>query len=323
MIESMHLLFGEFLSGLSDDPPDTSLLAQGLAMRDAVLRGLVACQARDATLQVSCIVQAHAPLPADLAQAQQLTPDAAMRGLASTFDAVWLIAPETDDTLALLCEAVPADRWLGCDAASIRTTASKSRALALLHAAGVPTPLAFIEDLDITAWVVKPDDGVGGTDARQHTTLQAAHADLAQRQAAGLHAVLEPWVDGTAMSLSLLCDAGRVRVLSVNHQSIAVAADGTLLEGDVTTQPLHGASAPPDLQRLADAVAAALPGLRGPVGIDYVQHPRRGPVLIEVNPRITSAWVDLLRHDPLGPVRAVLDLLVRPAMPAPPPPPAA
>ena len=37
----------------------------------------------------------------------------------------------------------------------------------------------------------------------------------------------------------------------------------------------------------------ALPGLRGFVGVDLVWHAERGPVAIEVNPRVTCAYVGL------------------------------
>lgn len=47
------------------------------------------------------------------------------------------------------------------------------------------------------------------------------------------------------------------------------------------------------LQELAGRIAAGLPGLGGYVGIDLVWHARRGPVVIEINPRVTSAYVGL------------------------------
>jgi predicted ATP-grasp superfamily ATP-dependent carboligase len=47
------------------------------------------------------------------------------------------------------------------------------------------------------------------------------------------------------------------------------------------------------LSALAAQVARAIPGLRGFAGIDLVWHPRRGPVAIEVNPRVTCAYVGL------------------------------
>jgi len=47
------------------------------------------------------------------------------------------------------------------------------------------------------------------------------------------------------------------------------------------------------LARLAAQVVKAIPGLRGFVGIDLVWHAQRGPVVIEVNPRVTCAYVGL------------------------------
>jgi len=47
------------------------------------------------------------------------------------------------------------------------------------------------------------------------------------------------------------------------------------------------------LSALGRRVARALPGLRGFVGVDLVWHAERGPVAIEVNPRVTCAYAGL------------------------------
>lgn len=47
------------------------------------------------------------------------------------------------------------------------------------------------------------------------------------------------------------------------------------------------------LRRLAAQVARHVPGLRGFVGIDLVWHAHFGPVLIEINPRVTCAYPGL------------------------------
>ncbi len=44
---------------------------------------------------------------------------------------------------------------------------------------------------------------------------------------------------------------------------------------------------------VARDVVQAIPGLRGFVGIDIVWHEQRGPVVIEVNPRLTCAYIGL------------------------------
>ena len=47
------------------------------------------------------------------------------------------------------------------------------------------------------------------------------------------------------------------------------------------------------LRAWAQALADAIPGLGGYVGVDLVWHAQRGPVLIEVNPRVTMSYVGL------------------------------
>ena len=80
----------------------------------------------------------------------------------------------------------------------------------------------------------------------------------------------------------------------MNHQRITTLPDGTLhYDGvDIDVWPRHDPRRP-TLDALASRVAAALPGLRGFVGIDLVWHARHGPVLIEINPRLTCAYVGL------------------------------
>ena len=161
-----------------------------------------------------------------------------------------------------------------------------------LAAAGIATPLAFAATAQ--HWIVKPDDGAGTTDTRRHADRAAAEADRAARVRAGEHAVLEPLVEGEALSLSLLCGPRAVELLSINRQRIAVAADGLLRDEGVAIGEvaLDDARAAP-LAALARAVHGAIDGLRGFVGIDVVWHAERGPVAIEVNPRLTCAYVGL------------------------------
>jgi predicted ATP-grasp superfamily ATP-dependent carboligase len=127
-----------------------------------------------------------------------------------------------------------------------------------------------------------------------HASRTAALEDQARRVQAGAAVTLEPWVEGEALSLSLLCTAQNAEMLSVNRQRIAIDAQGRLFFEGVTVDALgrddlrmHA------LRALAMQVARAIPGLRGFAGIDLVWHPQRGPVVIEVNPRVTCAYVGL------------------------------
>jgi tyramine---L-glutamate ligase len=298
-----RILVYESLSGggepeLGDDA--ASLLSQGLAMRDAVVADLL----RIDTLQVSratCTLPgaaqrlAHARL-VDVSPRQGESAVAFVQRLAAGHDLVWAVAPETDGVLLALHEAVGATRWVGCEAQAIRTASSKQATLAALAARGVATPLAFADGADAaTRWIVKPDDGAGGIDTRVHTRRDDAFADLAARRAQGRSATAEPFVEGEALSVSLLAGPGFVQPLALNRQRIAIGADGRV---DFQGVQINALDRQHDTRAIALHLAAldvarALPGLRGFVGIDVVWHATRGPVVIEVNPRTTCAYVGL------------------------------
>lgn len=240
---------------------------------------------------------------------------------AAEVDLVWAIAPETDAILQRLCEAVPPARWIGCSAAAIRLASSKTRTRARLAAHGLPVPAAWtpgqpspglaqrtgIGPEDTRHWVLKPDDGAGSEHTRVFASFDPARAALeAALEAADARTgiasaqggssgesrwTLEAWVEGEALSLSLLCAAGRAEVLSVNRQRLTVATDGQLGYAGVDT----GIEPPtPPLQGLVDRIVVAMPGLAGFVGIDLVRQPDGSLCIIEINPRLTCAYAGLV-----------------------------
>lgn len=290
----MQVFVYEYLSGggAVADPAAGTLLPQGLAMRDALVADLLASGHCDVT--AATCAQAG-PLPVGAAETVALdgeTPQDFVTRLAVQHDAVWVVAPETDGCLADFERVVGAPRWLGCDARSIAIASSKQATLRHLQAHDVATPLAHSDGA--SAWVVKPDDGAGSVDTRVHKRLAEAQDDLASRHGRGESAWLEPWVEGQALSVSLLCELGRAELLSVNRQHIR-HADGGVLHYDgveIDVMPALDPRRAP-LAQLANRVAAAMPGLRGFVGIDIVWPARGTPVVIEVNPRLTCAFVGL------------------------------
>lgn len=275
------------------------LLAQGMAMRDA----LVADLARLEHIHVACAASRLAPLPAHLSRVRSIDPGAAspdefLAREARHHDRVWVIAPESDGFLGGLAESIGDERWLGCSRAAIRLAGSKAATRQHLAGHGIPVPAAWHPGEPDPAtgryWVVKPDDGAGSVDTRLHHDFASARDDLLGRRNLGLACTAEAWVDGIPLSLSLLCANGRAELLSINHQHIlarpgeAVAYCGVDIRAEPVDSPAGAL-----LSRLANQIAAAVPGLAGYVGVDLVWHPIRGPVVIEINPRLTCAYVGL------------------------------
>jgi predicted ATP-grasp superfamily ATP-dependent carboligase len=308
---STSVLVLEFLSagGLQGDPAEAELMPLGVAMRDAMMHDLLALPAQggQAVSRIGVATCAGAPLPSSSAvdprvQALQAGPGqdvlAFLAAMARGFDAAWVVAPESGGLLAA-CEAAVRQAagpraWLGSRAQALAVSSWKSRTLAALAGQGVATPLDAAWAAQAWRWVVKPDDGAGAVATQVLVDRAAAEALAQRRRAAGEAVTLQPWVEGEALSLSLLCGPSGAGLLSLNRQRIGVDADGRVAFEGIERLCTDGSDPRwPQLQALADATLRALPGLRGFVGIDLVWHPQAGPVAIEVNARVSCAYVGL------------------------------
>lgn len=287
----MRILAYEFITGgLYPLPPAATLAREAALMRDALVGELAAIPG------VSVLVCADPQLPppagvASLAPCRGEDAWAHYARAAAGADAVWPVAPETCGVLARL---VAIARGLGrltiaSAPAAIAVASSKRRTSQALAAAGVPVVPTYTDASRLPerpgAWVVKPDDGAGCDDVIRVASAAQARALLAAR---GAGHVAQPWLAGIAASLSLLCEAGEARVLACNRQHLALRAGRVQLAAlGVNAFRPHARH-----ERLACAIARALPGLRGYVGVDVVLS-RDGPVVIEINPRLTTAYCGL------------------------------
>lgn len=300
-----HVFVYEYLSGgglipsahdaeLNDEAAAAELLPLGLSMRDALAHDLLRVDA----VQLSVAASPRAPrVPGNAEPVRPRAGESAFDFVArqaALHDVAWIVAPETGGLLARMQEAVGAARWLGCTAPAIAVATGKRATLKRLAEHGIVTPLAFAHVAEVQRWVVKPDDGAGAVSTRLHGTQDDAIADWDRRSLPGSPMTLEPWIEGEPLSVSVLCRARGAEMLSVNRQRIAVDVGGSLsFEGVEVNAIAPGSHEGRTLSALVSQVANAIPGLRGFVGIDLVWHPRCGPVVIEVNPRVTCAYVGL------------------------------
>ena len=289
----MKVFAFEFFSGggLAGRPLPESLAREG----DLMLQTLAAELAEHADLSV--VVSRDPRLP-PVPRCETLTPEAGetpldlyRRGLAAC-DAAWPIASESGGMLEQLARAtLDAGRvLLGCRPEAIRLAASKRATAELLRERGIdvvptyalPDPIPPLPG----RWVVKPDDGAGCED----TIVVESSAEAVARLAADpARLVAQPWIPGDPVSLSLLCAGGACRLLACNRQEISV------LDGQVNLRAIQVNAVPDDdglLSRVAERVAAAVPGLWGYVGVDLVLADR-GPVVLEINPRLTTSYAAL------------------------------
>lgn len=213
------------------------------------------------------------------------------RGLAWA-DVAWPTAPETDGILARLARMTveAGTRLVGCRPEAIQVAASKRQTSQVLAAAGVPVVATYTAaappPLAPGPWVVKPDDGAGAEDTRRVGSRPEALEMLAREPA---RLVAQPWLVGEPASLSLHCHAGTAEVLACNRLQVRVRDGWIALTGiEVNAFPDRGGR----LAALAQQVVSVMPGLEGYVGIDLVRT-AAGPVVLEVNPRLTTSYCGL------------------------------
>lgn len=302
----MRIWVFEYITGggLLNESLPVSLAAEGDQMLRALAKDLAAID------MIRVVVTRDERLPAlggDVVEVRLGATDSfdhVWRHVLRDVDAVWPIAPETGGLLEHLCsEVLRAGKiLLNSPPAGVRLAASKQATLACLASFGIPvvptyTAQEFIADRK-GQWVVKPDDGAGCEGLRLFKTLGQA------RQAATHHEIIQPFLQGQDMSLSLVCDWGSATLLSVNRQRIRRIGNRLKLDSCV----IHVNPGDRDkFVRLAADIACAMPSLRGYVGVDLLVS-QQGIKVLEVNPRLTTSYADLSRRSGFNPARRVVAL---------------
>lgn len=292
----MNLLIVEYINGgglINQDLPP-SLATEGRLMLQALLNELKSianlsvlmpldrrCQGLD--LPDHCRIHW-------LDQGQNLT-DIVAR-LLGECDAFLPIAPETDRILAQLAElaAGAGKPLLLSDANTIDLCGDKLATSQHLTSNGIPaiTTLALSERPTSNDFpcVLKPRDGVGCDGQLIIADQDRYRQALSQLPHSNQH-VRQPLLAGAAVSLSVLCKSGHGWLLSCNRQLIDVEDGGFRLSGCLVNvdNPLRSF-----YQSLIDQVSQALPGLWGYIGIDLIETAEQGPLILEINPRLTTSY---------------------------------
>ncbi|PLX61731.1 ATP-grasp domain-containing protein [Sedimenticola selenatireducens] len=209
-------------------------------------------------------------------------------------DAVLPIAPETNGVLESLCRAVEASGklLLNSSAEAVSIASSKKATVDCLAMQGVPV---------IPTWrfgahprfnnqplVVKPDQGVGCQDIHIIAD-EAALIEYVKSRDPIIEWVVQPYMAGQSISMSIMVGHSCVCLVGTNIQRVVQMNDGFYLLGCV----VNGLkSHQVELLELAKGICAAIPGLWGYVGVDLILT-EQGPVVLEINPRLTTAYVGL------------------------------
>lgn len=311
----MKILVFEYITGggLAGQALPVSLLAEGRMMLQALLDDLkslpnlpVLLPLDDRCRNVSLPRNTEVVPVAQTDDIQQILTD-----LIPQAGLVWLIAPESDGILEGLARLVTAQQkiLLLSQPETLAICANKLSTYRCLLANGIPAvetlSLAGLHQAPFPACVIKPIDGVGCEGSLivdDPAYYPAAIANLLNRESL----LVQPLQVGQVLSLSCLFKQGRGWLLCCNRQLVEVRQNRFSLRSCLVN------AAHPQLalyQELVDRVAAAMPGLWGYIGIDIIETPDQGPLVLEINPRLTTSYAGIRRATGINVVEQVLRLL--------------
>jgi len=277
----------------------TSLAVEGKATLQAVAQHLV----RAPGIQVVTLLHEEFGPELDLPYCRAVRgkyEEDNVRALAGTADGTLIIAPEFNDILGTRCRWVleAGGRLLGPSPAAVQLTADKLALCRHLGKRGVPTPCSHLSTNHVAILaldypvVFKPRFGAGS----QATVLVRNPAELEKcsailnRELPGNEAIVQPFVPGKPVSVAFLIGPHQVVPLLPAAQKLS--ADGRFrYQGGAVPLPQELAARAISLGQRA---IAAVPGLRGYVGLDLVLGPASNgcdDMVIEINPRLTTSYL--------------------------------
>lgn len=304
----------EFITagGLNHADLPVSLVHEGELMRDALLHDL-----SQLPYHISTTVDARLSRPQHCHDCIEIDvgDDAwhIWEQQISQVDAVWLIAPETNDLLKELTElAVLQDKLiLGCGLKGVKVCSNKMTTFLALTQAKIPAINTYLFENwpKINGqWVVKPNDGAGCSDTFYFEQARLLMDWMTQNNKRDSH-VIQPYQEGVAASISCVMHQGHVQVLSCNKQLINIENKVFKYAGS----QINGMQDYWDaFELLAQKIAKTDIDLKGYIGIDVIVKSDDSIVVVEINPRLTTSYVGMAQATGENPAELIINTLTQP-----------
>ena len=312
----MRLFICEFITGggLQDKELPDTLAREGNMMLEAVISDLLdmgitdIITTRDDRLDALSLSVTQIAIKGDIYSTWQSCMNDA--------DAVLIIAPESEDVLLnLTLMAEQSECYhLGSSSISVHTASSKLKTANLLSKNNIPCiETSSLKDKTIpenlNGWVIKPDDGVGAEDCYFCADVKAL--DRLKDSICTENFVIQKYVSGIPASLSMICYQGKAQLLACNKQEFSFDNGKGKLKGLVVNGLLDQWSV---FDTIAQDIARADKELWGYIGIDLIVT-ETGPVVVEINPRLTTSYVGLRESLALNPAELIVSIWQNGALP--------
>lgn len=325
----MKLLIYEHVSagGFDDKIISPSVLSEGFGM----LRTSVA-DAKSAGHTVTTIVHERIaefnPLPeADKTISVRSLSDAekVLHGVAENCDATCIIAPETDRKLERIVKRMEQIHVLSLNSTANAIEQASNKARLQQHASGrglaTPKTITFNcrDSLKDVAEIVsekigfpavfKPIESAGceaTSVVNGEEEVAAAITKLSYR--GSMSFMVQQLIHGTAVSVTLISNGSEAQPIALNEQDIILRGPEEESSYNGGATPLNHASKTTAFDAAKELVES-IRGLHGYIGVDLVLT-RDEPVIIEVNPRLTTSYVGIRKTLTLNLMQATIDSIL-------------
>ena len=330
----MGLLIYEFVSGggFCGKPIPPSILSEGFGMLRTIISDAKASGHEVTTVIDRRIALFNPPLEADskiIVNALGETEDAVQEA-AESADAVYIIAPETNKTLQTLVESMERRNIPSLNSLSNAIQKVSDKAFLQKHAEniGITTPktLTFTTDdtLETIAQAVTEEIGypavfksADGTACEGLSIVanksQAANAINKITKSTPAKFIVQELIQGIPASVTLVSNGTEAQPISLNKQNVSLKSPKQVSTYNGGTVPLES-----PLKEKAFATAKKLvesiKGMQGCIGVDLVLTDKE-PVLIEVNPRLTTSYVGLQKVMKLNLAQAIIEAVLEHKLP--------
>ena len=316
----MKIFVYEYITGggLVNEVIPAALAYEGELMLMALLNDLLeiknmeVCITRAARLRLNNELNTHTKLSVVYVSSQEQF-DQYFSDLIARCEAIWPIAPETDNILAEICACVEkaGKILLASTSTAVKLAGNKLMTCNVMNENNISVVSSVSADSDSSPrcypLVLKPVDGVACEDTyliesgEEYQRLIQEHVGPAQM-------ILQPFIAGSTLSLSALFSNGYGQLLSCNEQKTEILNHQfELRECRVNIFP----DKREQYQSLVEKIAQALPELWGYVGIDCIAS-KLGPVVLEINPRLTISYAGLSEALNTNMAKSILSLLDKP-----------
>lgn len=287
-----HFLF-EFITGgglIGQTLPD-SLVREAKSMTQTLIKELIACGHYKITITRDSRVDLFGH---DITEHTINTPfKKILPELVRKSDICWLIAPETENCLYNLTDLFMqnASIFIGSNLNAVQITSSKLVTSNILENANISTPeTKLLKDVipdSKSGWIIKPDDGVGAENCIYVSDMLALRENMTIKE--NDNYIIQPFIEGEHMSMSLFVYNKNIQLLSCNKQEITLKNNLISLTGIGVNEFL---SYKDQMRELAESIVSAIPGFSGYIGIDLIRSNNKFFV-IDINPRFTTSYAGI------------------------------